>query len=254
MKPEEIYLQHLRTIERIAAFVARRRHLDSTQAEEFVQEVRVRLLDNDYAIIRKFKGRSVLSTYLTTVIGRLFSQWRVEQWGKWRPSAEAKRLGPKAVELERLLWRDGYTWPEALRILTTPGSSRYTVRELEAIYLRLPSRSPRPVMMSEAVMPEVPVEPDAYDRIEARDRERTKQTAVAELDRVIATMDAEDQVILKMLFWDDRTVSTIARTLNLDQKKLYKRLDKLYQVLRRELEKAGVRPADVAGLLNGRDE
>ena len=119
MKPEDRYLQNLGTIERIAACVARRYHLDASEAEEFVQEVRVRLLDNDYAVMRKFEGRSSLSTYLTTVIGRLFMQWRVEQWGKWRPSAEAKRLGPTAITLERLLSRDGLTWSEAVSVLTT---------------------------------------------------------------------------------------------------------------------------------------
>src|SRR5687768_14189132 len=154
MNPEDTYLQHLRTIERIAAFVARRHHLEASESEEFVQEVRVRLLDDDYSIIRKFEGRSTFSTYLTTVIGRLFAQWRVEQWGKWRPSAEAKRLGDKAVTLERLLSRDGYTLSEAVRVLTT-GDMPYTISELEAIYMRLPSRTPRPIVVAEDNVPDV---------------------------------------------------------------------------------------------------
>jgi DNA-directed RNA polymerase specialized sigma24 family protein len=52
-----------------------------------------------------------------------------------------------------------------------------------------------------------------------------------------------------MRFWHGQRVPDIARTLHLDQKKLYKRLDKLFQVLRRELEKAGFSQAD--GLLGG---
>jgi len=252
MNPEEIYLQNLRTIERIAAYVARRHHLSASEAEEFVQEVRVRLLDNDYAIIRKFEGRSQFRTYLTTVITRLFSQWRVEQWGKWRPSAEAKRLGDKAITFEKLL-RDGFTVSEAVRVLTT-GSRPYTIAELEAIYLRLPPRNPRPIVVSDEVMPDVPVESDAYDRIEAGDRARVLRTAVQVMDRVIQTMAPEDRLILRMRFDDARRVPDIASFLNLDQKKLYKRLDKLFQVLRSELEKAGVSQDDLAGLLNAGDE
>src|SRR5688572_33281588 len=99
MSPEKLYLENLRSIERIAAFVARRNHLSADEAAEFIQEVRVRLLDDNYAIIRKFEGRSSLTTYLTTVINHLFHQCRVEMWGKWRPSAEAKRLGNKAITL-----------------------------------------------------------------------------------------------------------------------------------------------------------
>jgi RNA polymerase sigma factor (sigma-70 family) len=255
MNPEETYLQHLRTIERIAAFVARRHHLESSEAEEFVQEVRVRLLDDDYAVIRKFEGRSSFSTYLTTVIGRLFTQWRVEQWGKWRPSAEAKRLGDKAITLERLLSRDGYTLAEAVRVLTTPGSSPYTTSELEAIYLRLPPRNPRPVVVAEDQVPDVvTVEADAYERLERSDRARALRRVVQKIDELVQSMKAEDRLILQLRFWDARRVPDIARALHLDQKKLYKRLERLFGLLRRELESAGFSQADMAGLLIGGDE
>jgi RNA polymerase sigma factor (sigma-70 family) len=255
MNAEETYLQHLRMIERIAAYVGRRHHLEATESEEFVQEVRVRLLDEDFAIIRKFEGRSTFSTYLTTVVGRLFSQWRVEQWGKWRPSAEAKRIGEKAVTLERLLSREGYTFGEAVRVLTTPFNSPYTVAELEAIYLRLPPRNPRTVVVSDDVVPDVvTVEPDAYAKLEADDRTRALRLALAKIDEFIKTMDVEDRLILQMRFWDTRRVPDIAQVLHLDQKKLYKRLDRLFLLLRHELEKAGVTPSDVAGLLIGGGE
>jgi RNA polymerase sigma factor (sigma-70 family) len=255
MNPEEIYLQHLRTIERIAAFVARRYHLEASEAEEFVQEVRVRLLDADYAIIRKFEGRSSFSTYLTTVIGRLFHQWRVERWGKWRPSAEAKHLGEKAVTLERLMSREGFTFSEAVRILTTPEGSKYTVSELEAIYLRLPPRNPRPVVVSEETVPDVmTVEADAHERLEAKDRERTRRKAFQIIDNVMKGMDAEDQLILQLRFWDCQRVPDIARTLHLDQKKLYKRIDRLRLTLRRALADGGVHQSDIAGPLGSEDE
>ena len=255
MNPEETYLQHLRTIERIAAFVARRHRLEASEAEEFVQEVRVRLLDDNYAIIRKFEGRASFSTYLTTVIARLFAQWRVEQWGKWRPSAEARRIGDKAITLERLTSRDGFTLYEAVSVLTTPAGSSYTIRELEAIYLRLPPRNPRPIVISEEQVPDVvTVEADAYQRIEAGDRARAKRQAFQCIDAVIQTMEPEDQLILQMRFWHGRKVPDIAQILHLDQKKLYKRLDRLFLILRRELETAGVSQADVAGLLEEEDE
>jgi len=255
MNPDEIYLQHLPTIKRIAAFVARRHHLEAGEAEEFVQEACVRLLDDNYGIIRKFEGRSSFSTYLTTVISRLFAQWRVEQWGKWRPSAEAKRLGDKAITLERLMSRDGFTLSEAVRVLTTPGSSSYTIGELEAIYLRLPPRNPRPIVVSEEVVPDVmTVEADAYERIAAGDRARAVRQAFQCIDGVFKEMEPEDQLILQMRFWHGQRVPDIARTLHLDQKKLYKRLDRLFLILRRELETAGVSQADVAGLLAEGDE
>lgn len=255
MTAEQTYLQHLRTIERIAASVGRRSHLNGDECAEFTQEVRVRLLENDYAVIRKFEGRSSFSTYLTTVIQRLFHQWRVEQWGKWRPSAEAKRLGDKAITLERLLTRDGFTLGEAVKILTTPGGSQYTVAEIEAIYIRLPLRNPRPILVSDELLPDAAsVAAEADDRIETRDQERTARHAATTMDGLLEHMDAEDRLILQLRFWDALKVPEIARTLHIEQKKLYKRLDKLFLTLRRGLENAGLSKRDVGTLLSRGDQ
>lgn len=255
MNPEATYLEHLASIERIAAFVARRGRLNPDEAAEFVQVVRVRLFEDDYAIIRKFEGRSSFSTYLTTVILRLFHQCRVEQWGKWRPSAEAKRLGDHAVALERLVTRDGYTRSEAIRTMTTHAGASCTVAELESLYARLPDRSPRPVLVADDVLPDaVAVEGDADERVELRDRERAARKAAEVVDRVLASFDPEERLILQMRFWDGRRVADIARALRLDQKNLYKRLDKLFAVLRRALEAAGVGKRDVDALLRRGDQ
>lgn len=255
MTPQETYLQYLKTIERIAAFVARRGSLNADEAAEFVQEVRVRLLDDDYAIIRKFEGRSSFSTYLTTVIGRLFHQWRVEQWGKWRPSAEARRLGEKAMTLERLMSRDGFSFPEAVEMLTTRNGGAYSVAELEAIYIRLPLRSPRPVAVSDELLPEALAgDADAAELVDAEDRERAARIAARAIDETLSSVGAEDRLILQMRFWDGRRVADIARILHLDQKKVYKRLDKLYLILRRGLENAGIARSDVAELVMRGDQ
>jgi RNA polymerase sigma factor (sigma-70 family) len=255
MQPEATFLEHLRTIERIAGFICRRNHLSSDESAEFTQEVKLRLIEGDYAVIRKFEGRSSVSTYLTTVIQRLFHQWRVEQWGKWRPSAEAKRLGDKAITLERLITRDGFTYREAVQILTTPSGAGFTVQQLEAIYVRLPARQPRPMMVSDEVSPDaVSMNAEADDRIEAEARKATAVKAMAIVDQVLAMMDPEDQLILRMRFWETRKVPDIAERLKLDQKKVYKRLDKLFLSLRRALEEGGISRQDIDSLLTSGDQ
>jgi len=255
MNAEKTYLENLATIERIAAFVARKGHLNADETAEFVQVVRVRLFDNDYAIIRKFKGASQISTYLMTVILRIFQQCRVEEWGKWRPSAEARRLGQLAILLERLLTRDNFTFAEAVNILTVRADPLCTAEELEAIYARLPLRNPRPMLVSDDGLPEaVAVESDADERLESRDRERTACRASKAIDEAVAKLEAEDRVILQMRFWHSRKVPDIARMMHLDQKKLYKRLDKLFDGLRRALEAAGLSRAEIEKVLAGGDQ
>jgi RNA polymerase sigma factor for flagellar operon FliA len=255
MTAEQTYLENLQTIKRIARCVAHKYRLDTTEADEFVQEVCVRLLDDDYAVLRKFEDRSSLSTYLTTVIVRLYQQWRVEQWGKWRPSAEAKRLGEKAIALERLITRDGYSLSEAVRVLTTPAGSQYTVAELEALYLRLPLRMPRPMPVSDDVLPEaVASDAETDERVQARDREKAARQTASAIDGLLRDLEPEDRLILQMRFWHARKVPEIARDLHMEQKKIYKRLDKLFGTLRRGLERAGVSQSDVAGLLSRGDQ
>ena len=250
MNAEETFLENLGLIDRIVAFVCRRNHYKPDEAEDFAGHVRLKLIESDYAILRKFEGRSSFSTYLTTVIQRMSFQYRVQMWGKWRPSAEAQRLGDAGVTLERLMTRDGYSLHEAIETLTTRSEPAYSRAELQAVYARLPQRTPRPVLVQEGDAAHEIASPDEADAaIQRTDRECAARAAAAAIDAAMASMDAEDQVILKMRFWSSRRVPEIASMLNLDQKKLYKRIDRLLLTLRHALERAGVNPREVEELI-----
>ena len=96
--------------------VVRRGRLLPPDAEDFSQSVQLRFLETGYDAFARFDGRSSLRTYLTTVVWRLLLDWRTAAYGKWRPSAAARRLGPQAVRLDRLLNRDGLTVDEAIQV------------------------------------------------------------------------------------------------------------------------------------------
>ena len=251
MDPQELFLANLDAIDRAIAYVCHRNHLSPQDAEEFNSEVKTKLIEANYAVLRKFEGRSSFSTYMTTVIQRLYFQWRVQMWGKWRPSAEAKRLGEKAITLERLLTRDGFTYGEAMETLTT-GTRAYTREEVEALYLRLPERLPRPVLVPSLAPDAAPtVDPDR--ELFTAERRKTARTAVAAVDEAIAEMDPESQVILRMRFWNNRKVPEIATALQVEAKRLYKKIDRLLETLRGALEGAGVDREAIADLLDRSD-
>lgn len=254
MNAEETFLQNIGTIERICAFVCRRSHVHGDEVAEFTQEVKFWLVEDNYAIIRKFEGRSSFSTYLTTVILRLHSQYRTEQWGKWRPSAEARRMGDKAITLEKLITRDGLSFSEAVQTLTTPAGSIYTVAELEGMYLRLPLRNPRPMLVSDEETAEAVAASDTSERVDAGERERTARCTAAAVDRLLESFDAQDRLILRMRFWESRKVPEIAQRLHIEQKKLYKRLDKLFASMRVALEREGIERRDIDMLVSGGDQ
>src|SRR4051812_18706679 len=98
-----IFESSLDVIARICRAQARRYRLSEDDAEELTAAVRLRLLADDYAVLKKYAGRGSLKAYLEVVIRRTFLDRRIAEFGKWRPSTAAKRIGRVAVLLEQLV-------------------------------------------------------------------------------------------------------------------------------------------------------
>src|SRR4051812_23953353 len=119
LTPEQLYLGHLKLIDSVAKHAARRHHFSREETEDFVSTVRYKLSEDNYAVIRKFRGESNFHTYINMVVQRRFKDYCNHVWGKWRPSAEAERLGKVAVRLDVLLHRERLTLNEACEHLRT---------------------------------------------------------------------------------------------------------------------------------------
>src|SRR3954452_16852098 len=141
---EALFLQNLAWIERVCASLCRRHGIAGDDADELASWARASLIDDDYAIVRKFRGESAFTTYLTVVLSTLFSAWRVREHGRWRPSSAARREGPLAVRLEAMVHRDGLRLEEAGERLRTAGETSLSDRELAALLARLPAHGGRP--------------------------------------------------------------------------------------------------------------
>src|SRR5205807_2076472 len=114
---QEVFEEHLLMAEEIIRRICNRHRLSQEEAEDFHSFALLKLIEDDYARLRSFQGRSRLKTFLTVVLHRLLLDYRVQKWGKWRPTAEVRDLGKTAVELDRLLSRDGQTLENAVEIL-----------------------------------------------------------------------------------------------------------------------------------------
>jgi RNA polymerase sigma factor (sigma-70 family) len=246
---ETFFVSQLRVIEAVVAHVSRRHHLTATETQEFGSEVTLRLIQRDYEVLRRFQGRSSLRTYLTVVVNRLFLDYRIRLWGKWRPSAEAKRLGPVAMSLERLITRDGWSFEQAVEVLRTSHSVEESRDDLYAIYVRLSPSVPNRHFVTEDSAQDVPSPESAPDEILIRaEREFAGNRVRLALDRARQRLTSEERVILNMRFDDGFPVSEIAAALRLDQKRLYRRIDGILQRLRAGLVADGISPEDVTAL------
>lgn len=244
---EQSFLDQLPLIDAVVRQIAHRHRLTAEERDELGSVVRLRLIEDDYAVLRRFEGRSSLRTFLTTVITRLFLDERVRQWGKWRPSAEARRLGPTAVTLERMLVRDGCTLQEAIGQLTgrPPGESP---AELFALAARLPTRTlRRPV--EESVLETVAADGPSPEAVAAQgDTARARAAASAALRRALALLEPRERLILRLRFDQGCTVAHIATLLRTEQKPLYRQIDRLLARMRGALCASGVSAALVREL------
>jgi RNA polymerase sigma factor (sigma-70 family) len=247
---ELLFLQHLSTIERIVAAFCRSYSLRGDDADDFASMVKLRLVENDYAVLAKFRGESTLPTYLTVVIATLLREYRVKQWGRWRPSAPAKRLGELAVRLETLVYRDGLPLAQAAQVLRSAGVTTMTDRELADLLKRLPVRTPlRPVQTDGGASQDVPAPGGADVVVTEAEAERARSSIERALATALERYSPEDRVIIHLRFWEGLSVADIARALKLDQKPLYRRVDRLLATLRLELERSGVSRDHVRSLL-----
>ena len=246
------FVEHLDWIDRVAAMACQDRSLPRADAEDFASWVKTKLMADNYGVIRNFRGESGLKTYLTTVVTRQFQEYLRERWGRWRTSAAAERIGPPAPELESLVYREGYSLPQAGEKLRTAGRTEMTDAELARVLERLPDRRVRRPMEVELESAEwVPDDGTAAadEALVAAETDARRRQILGALERAMEQLDPQDRVIMRLHFADGFTLADVARALRVEQKPLYRRVERLRKLLRALLEAEGIRAEDISGML-----
>lgn len=249
MPPEQLFLAHLPLIKKVVAQTCRHCNLRKEDAEEFLSEVQDKIMADDYAVLRKFEGKCPLKSYLTVVIKNQMCDFQNHLWGKWHHSEMAKRLGPVAMNLEKLV-RDGYTFDETVAILQTNHKVEMSWQELNEIAAKLPPRTPRH-REGEEVLEWVPSSEDLPDtHIRRQEKNAARARALVALQEALKRLTAEDRLILRMRQWNHFSVKEIAKVLKLEKGSLYKRIEKTKEHLRREMERQGITKEDIQELFD----
>jgi RNA polymerase sigma factor (sigma-70 family) len=249
-EPKRLLIENLALLEQVVRRVAHRHHLRNADAEELLGAIRLKLIENDYAVLRRFEGRATLSTYLTAVVTRHLLDERNARWGKWRPSLYAKRLGATAIQLELLMTREGLSFREAAEMLRTNHHVAESDEQLYQISLGFPHRSRRRFVEAK-VLDQVASEQRADDVIEGDRRVALAEKTAAALQAALARLDRRDRVLLRLCFEKGLQLSEVAGAMQLEAKRLYRHRERVLSVLRRELERHGVSREDVQDITGG---
>ena len=225
--------------------MCRTQRLSRTEAEDFASVFRIHVLDNDRAVLRAFGYRATMGTFLHSVAIHRFQDWRNAQWGKWRPSAEAKRLGTLAVLLETRIVRDQLSMDEAIETLRTNHGVTESRQTLEALAARFPVRHGRAFVSDDVLDTRPAADGDADARFEAGEATGAARKAAAALEEAVMELPPQDRLILRMRFGEDRQIAKIARQIGHEPKVLYRRLERVPADLRTALESRGI-DADTA--------
>jgi RNA polymerase sigma factor (sigma-70 family) len=238
----------MQKIQQRLRWLSRRSGLPDHEADEFLSWAVYKLVDNNYRMLAEWRGRSSFSTYLMVVLANLMRDYRIHVWGKWRASAAARRQGPEAVLLERLLVRDSLSLDEAIRTMQTTYGVPLRSLELERIAAGLPWRAERH-HVGEEELHRIAVDGRVEERVELQELARTAARLRAVLPPLLRELSAESRLLLKLHYRDGLNMAAISRVLGRPQKELYRVRDRCLKKLRRHLEEAGLGADEVGALI-----
>lgn len=248
---EKLLLDNLEHFNSAIARLGREARLEQDDIDELKSFCLVRLVSNDYSILRSYSGSCRFTSYLGAVLRNLLRDFRNSIWGKWRPSASAKRLGLVAIEYERLTHRDGLLHHEATQILRSRLPSEAACAHLEALPTLLPARLSRTVeALEDQADPRVP-DPDA--RIELRPGMRPARIR-QELVDALQALPTNERRILALHFIKGLSLAEISRQQRLQQRALYTLRGRSLKTVKQTLQGRGITWEQIENYLHRADD
>lgn len=239
MTPSDLLVENLPEIERIVRRLCVGRRTVDLDPEDFRDLVVLRLIENDYAVLRGYRGESSFASYVSVVAARTLLDYRDRAWGKWHSSAVAKRLGPAALELERRLYRANESIGEAVAAVRARFPDLQD-DDLEAMMNALPQRSPRRREVSIDHAAHVALHPD----VNGVDRAETAARLSDTIRTFIDGLPEDEQLLFRLQFVAGLRISQIADILHRKPFQLYQLIKRRLRALRSALEDAGIRAGD----------
>jgi RNA polymerase sigma factor (sigma-70 family) len=239
------YAPHIEAVESAVAAVSRQYRLTRWQTDELRSETWLKLVKTGWRAFSRFRGESRLHTYLTAVVRNVLQDQRNKEWGKWRPSLKARRLGTTAVAIERLVNRDRVP-PEMIHHLVRPRSEAEGVMIADVVAAL--SRRPFRQMISSDILGRMPSqEPSPFDLASRNESRATRLRAKMALRRALAGLTGRERSLVAWRYFDGRTIADYVSAAGVDEKRVYRDFARILKRLRAGLERQGIYSGEAAG-------
>ena len=244
---ERLLQDHLELIDRIIAPLGRRHRLTREECQDFRSVVMIKLIDNDYQVLRTWCGKSSLGGYLKVVIHHEYSDYRNHELGKWRAPADVRRRGPLAQKLYKMLDRDGMTVDAACTMF--PPEDHEEVRRLAD---QLQSRAKRTFVGDEQLDQLQDSDLSPEELVIARERAIAFEKLTRSLSQAVAALPKEDRVLVQLRMEEGVKLANLARLEGLDARQFYARWNSIVVHLGKVLAADGYDKEHVKSLLQTR--
>ena len=247
MDPEKV-LSSSDLLVKIETVCKRRFSAENDQNECYLYVIDSLKADN-FKRLRAFKGNSKLNTYLYSLINSLVIDFRRKQYGRRRIPAGVAKLGKWAETVYRFVCWQKFTFDDAYDFLRIDGlytgSYREFIKEIEPIK-KAPCRE-NPAFQSidetrENALKNIddqganPLE----SLLQKLDRER-RIKAIKVIRATTAALPEEDQLLVRLVYGSDQSVSAAAKVIGLPASTAGKRLKRLLTKYREKLLAEGIR-------------
>lgn len=248
-------------IDRLAA----RRFIDANLAQEAVAFALDALQANSWQRLQSFSGRSSITTFLSSVVLRLFEDFSRKRFGRLRPPHWLQKLGGIWLTLFRLLCQERYAKSEAVDNLTiTHGHDRQELEEaattiLAEIHDCGHAKGHSQAMEQDKLDYQSALQhppDDSESRLSNKEKNLLFSTIFAHLvgkgqgttlsttfSKVLQSgifLTPPEQLLLQLCFQDGVPVSEAGRMLGLSAHQAHGRLRRLLSRIKKDLEKTGV--------------
>ena len=247
MDPEKI-LSSSDLLVKIETVCKRRFSAENDQTECYVYVIDSLKADN-FKRLRAFKGKSKLNTYLYSLINSLVIDFRRKKFGRRRIPSGVVKLGKWAEAVYRFVCWQKFTFDDAYDFLRVDGlfTGSYIefIKETEPIR-KAPCRENQAFQSIDETRKSSlkNINDDGSNPLEfliqRLDRER-RIKALKVIRETTAELSENDQLLVRLVYGSDKSVSAAAKVIGLPASTASKRLKRLLTKYREKLLAEGIR-------------